>query len=78
MFLDKYLTYKQKVLISVICGGFWIFFRTSECYNLIPRLHVFPVLFVMTWIYLNYYEPLFLPFGLLILILYGKRHIFMK
>jgi len=70
MILDKWLSYRSKVIISVICSGLWIYFRTSECYNLIPRLHLFPVLFVMCWTYLNYYEPLFLPIGLLILLLY--------
>jgi hypothetical protein len=72
MLLDNLLTYDQKVIFSIICGGFWIFFRTSECYNLIPRLHIFPVIFVCTWIYLNYYDPLFLPIGLLILIAYSN------
>ena len=71
MLLDKYLNYKKKVIIAVICAGFWIFFRTSECYNLIPRHHIFPVIFVMSWTYLNYYEPLFLPIGLSVLILYS-------
>lgn len=71
MLLDKYLNYDQKVLISIICGGLWIYLRTAECYNMIPRLHIFPVLFVCTWIYLNYYEPLFLPIGLVVLISYS-------
>jgi len=74
MFLDKFISYKTKVIIAVVCSGFWIFFRTADCYNLIPRLHLFPVLFVMLWTYLNYYEPLFLPIGLSILILYAKIH----
>jgi hypothetical protein len=72
MILDKYISYKNKVLFSVICGGFWIYFRTSDCYNLIPRKHIFPVVFVMVWTYLNYYEPLFLPLGLGVLLLYSK------
>jgi len=71
MLLDKYLTFDQKVIISIICGGLWIYFRTAECYNMIPRLHIFPVIFVTIWIYLNYYEPLFLPLGLLVLIIYS-------
>jgi hypothetical protein len=71
MFFDKYLTFDQKVVISIICGGLWIYFRTSECYNMIPRLHIFPVIFVTIWIYLNYYEPLFLPLGLLVLVVYS-------
>lgn len=71
MLLDDVLNYDQKVLISIICGGLWIYLRTAECYSMIPRLHIFPVLFVCSWIYLNYYEPLFLPIGLAILILYS-------
>ena len=74
MLLDEVLTYHQKVIISIICGGFWIYFRTAECYNMIPRLHIFPVIFVCGWIYLNYYEPLFLPIGLSILIAYRYFH----
>jgi len=72
MLLDKYLSYKNKVIIAVICSGFWIYFRTSDCYKLIPRMHIFSILFTMTWVYLNYYDPLFLPIGLLVLIAYSK------
>jgi hypothetical protein len=72
MFLDKTLSYKNKVYLSVICAGLWIYFRTEDCYDMIPRNHLFPVVFVMAWTYLNYYEPLFLPIGLSILIAYSK------
>lgn len=75
MILDKYISFHNKVIISMICGGLWIYFRTQNCYDMIPRNHLFPVLFVMVWIYLNYYEPLFLPIGLGVLImhvLFGK------
>ena len=71
MILDKYLSFNKKVIISVLSAGLWIYFRTAQCYNMIPRLHLFPVIFVMIWTYLNYYEPLFLPIGLLILIGYS-------
>jgi hypothetical protein len=70
MIFDKYISYKQKVIIAVICAGLWIYFRTSDCYSMIPRLHIFPVIFVMCWSYINYYEPLALPTGLLLLIIY--------
>lgn len=70
MILDKYISFDRKVLISVICSGIWIFFRTAKCYEMIPRLNIFPVIFVMTWAYFNYYEPLFLPLGLLVLFIY--------
>ena len=70
MILDKVLSFRTKVIISVICSGLWIYFRTAQCYDMIPREHWFPVFFVMIWAYLNYYEPLFLPIGLLILIAY--------
>jgi len=68
MILDRVLTYHQKVIIAVIVAGFWIYFRTQDCYAMIPRMHLLPVLFVMAWTYLNYYDPLFLPIGLLILV----------
>lgn len=75
MLLDNYLSYDNKVFISVICSGIWIYFRTSDCYKLVPRNHIFPVFFVMLWSYLNYYEPLFLPIGLLLLVVYKFLHI---
>ena len=74
MILDNYLSYNIKVIISIVCSGLWIYFRTSDCYKLIPRHHIFPIIFVMTWTYLNYYEPLFLPLGLLVLIAYSQFH----
>ena len=72
MILDNYLSYNIKVIIAVFFSGLWIYFRTSDCYKLIPRGHVFPILFVTAWTYLNYYEPLVLPLGLLVLIAYAK------
>ena len=70
MIFDKYLSFHNKVIISIISGGLWIFFRTNQGYDLIQRKHIFPVLFVMIWIYLNYLDPLFLPIGLAILLMY--------
>ena len=75
MILDNYLSYDKKVLFSIMSSGIWIYFRTSDCYKLIPSGHLFPVLFVMIWTYLNYYEPLFLPIGLIILLLYSKVYL---
>jgi predicted tellurium resistance membrane protein TerC len=74
MLLDKYLSYDNKVIIAVIFSGTWIYFRTSDCYKLIPRAHIFPIIFVMIWTYLNSYEPLFLPLGLMILVLYSQNY----
>lgn len=73
MILDNYITYHNKVIIAIICAGLWIYFRTQDCYSMIPHKNLFPVIFVVLWTYLNYYEPLFLPIGLLILILYAKK-----
>ena len=75
MILDKYISFQQKVIISLICAGLWIYFRTQQCYDMIPRGHLFPVIFVLIWTYLNYYEPLFLPIGLLILLIYSKINV---
>ena len=68
MLLDRWLSFEQKVWISVVSAGLWIYFRTAACYEMIPRHHGFPVLFVMVWAYANYYEPLCLPIGLVVLI----------
>ena len=70
MILDNILNYDQKVLISIVIGMVWIYFRTQDCYRFLPRKEIFPVLFVGLWIYLNYYEPLFLPIGLSIMVIY--------
>jgi len=67
MILDDVISRDNKIIISVLSAGIWIYFRTAQCYNMIPRQHLFPVVFVMTWAYINYYEPLALPIGLIVL-----------
>ena len=69
LILTEWLSYEQKVWIAIVSAGIWIYFRTADCYSMIPRQHIIPVIFVVIWAYLNYYEPLFLPIGLCILIL---------
>jgi len=70
MILDDIISHDNKIILAVISAGLWIYFRTAQCYNMIPRMHLFPVLFVMAWAYINYYEPLALPIGLVILAAY--------
>jgi hypothetical protein len=72
MILDKYLTFQQKIYISLIACAIWIYFRTTECYSMIPRKSLFSVIFVLIWVYINYYEPLVAPIGLATLYLYSK------
>jgi hypothetical protein len=72
MILDKYLTFQQKIYISLIACAIWIYFRTAECYLMIPRKSLFSVIFVVIWVYINYYEPLIAPIGLSTLYLYSK------
>ena len=72
MFLDKYLSYNDKVLIALFSAALWIYYRTAECYAMIPRKSVFAVVFVVVWLYLYSYEPLFCPLGLSVLFLYSK------
>lgn len=71
MILDDYLTFEQKVIISMIAGAIWIYFRTIECYDLLKRKKILSVILVTGWIYMNYYEPLALPLGLLIMYIYA-------
>ncbi len=70
MDLIKIIGYKIKVIIAMISAGIWIYFRTPDCYVLIKRKSLFSVLFVMIWTYLVCYEPLCLPLGLLVMIIY--------
>ena len=65
MILDNLLTHEQKVYIAVLCGALWIYFRTAECYSMIPRHHLLPAVFVSLWIYFNYLDPLFYRSGYL-------------
>lgn len=74
MLLDKYISYNHKIFFSLIISGIWIYYRTSDCYVFIPRKHILPVIFVIFWNYLNYKDPLFLPIGLFILLLYRKLY----
>ena len=72
MIADKYLSYNNKIKIAVLCSGLWIYFRNSDCYAMIPRQTILPVIFVRIWTDLNYYEPLFLPLGLMCLVIYSQ------
>jgi len=67
MLFDNILTKKHKIIISMIFGMLWIYERSFDCYDLLPRKNIFASIIVAIWIYLNYKEPLFLPIGLLLL-----------
>ncbi len=72
MILDKYLNVEEKKMISIISSMIWIYFRTEDCYKLIPRKSISSVILVSLWVFLYLQDPLFLPIGLFILYLYGK------
>ena len=71
MILDNYITFDQKVIVAMISGALWIYLRTEKCYDLLKRKKLLPVILVIGWIYINYYEPLALPLGLSIMLLYA-------
>ena len=71
MILDKYISFDQKVYISIIFASLWIYLRDLGCYRLLPRRSLFAVVIVAVWTYANYYEPLFLPIGLIIMYTYN-------
>ena len=70
MLLDHYLSYHTKLIIAIVCAGIWIYFRTAECYAMLPRYSLFATIFVMIWVYMFAYEPLVCPIGLGMMILY--------
>ncbi len=71
MLFDKYLTYEQKIYIAIISASIWIYFRTLGCYVALPRKSIISVILVSIWMYCNYYEPLSVPIGLSIMVLYS-------
>ena len=66
------ISFQNKVVVSVICLGLWMYFRTENTNELLPNHSLFSVLFVMVGATLNYYDPLFLPIFLLLLYIYSK------
>lgn len=70
MILDNYLTFKQKIYISLLFSAIWIYFRDLGCYRLLPRKSIISIVLVCIWMYSNYYEPLSAPIGLIIMYLY--------
>ncbi len=71
MLFDKKISYNQIVIIAIIAGAIWIYFRKIENYRMLPNHSIFSVIFVSIWIYINYYEPLALPIGLLVMVIYS-------
>jgi hypothetical protein len=71
MILDKVLSYNDKIIISVLIGSIWIYFRSLKHYALLPRKSIISVILVGGWIYLNYIDPLFLPIGLGMMVWYS-------
>ena len=71
MILDRHLTHQQKVIIAMVAAAIWIYFRTFDCYKLLKRKSLLSVVLVVAWIYLYDKDPLFLPIGLAIMVLFG-------
>ncbi len=71
MILDNFFSRDDKIIISIIGGMLWIYFRTQECYKLVPRKSILTAIIVGCWIYLNYKDPLFLSIGVLIMYVHG-------
>ena len=58
----------------MIVGSIWIYYRKYQNYKLLERKSLRSVILVSIWIYIHYYEPLFLPIGICIIYLYSKYH----
>ena len=71
MLFDKYISKQNKLYIVMLAASIWIYFRTFECYKLLPRKNEFSIFFVILWIYLYNKDTLFLPIGLGIMFLYS-------
>ena len=71
MILDRHLTHQQKIIIAMAVAAIWIYFRTFGCYALLKRKSLISIPLVVAWIYLYDKDPLFLPVGLAIMVLFG-------
>lgn len=71
MIFDDYLTFEQKIYISLFASSIWIYFRTLGCYAALPRKSILSVFIICLWMYANYYEPLSVPIGLTLMYLYS-------
>ncbi len=71
MLLDN-ISLNGKRIFSVICAGLWVYFRTDNCSEILPNHSIFLVIFVMCCVYLNYYDPIFLPLCLFLLFCYNS------
>ena len=71
MILDRHLTHQQKIIIAMVAAAIWIYFRSFGCYALLKRKKVLSIVLVVAWIYLYDKDPLFLPIGLAIMVLFG-------
>jgi hypothetical protein len=58
-----------KIYIATLSAMIWIYYRTFDCYALLPRKSLLSVVLVALWTYFNYMEPLLLPIGLLLMYL---------
>ena len=74
MLFDKILRKEEKIIISIIIGMIWIYERSFDCYDLLPRKNILACIIVAIWIYLNYIDPLFLSIGLIFLYLICKKY----
>lgn len=71
MILDNYLTFSQKIIIALVSASIWTYFRDISNYKLLPRESIISIIIICFWLYLNYYEPLVVPIGLLIMYVYS-------
>lgn len=72
---NTFFPYPQRALVSSIIAGIFIYFRRLDYYATMPRSSVLVSLLVFAWAYLNYMEPIALPLGLILLNLFGNKHV---
>lgn len=71
MILTNHISHSNKIIFSTIVAMIWIYYRTFDCYSLLPRKSILSVSLVGLWTYYNYQEPLLLPIGLAIMYVYS-------
>lgn len=64
----------RQVVISIITGIF-IYFRTLDYYQTMPRKNMTVAALIALWTYMSIQNPIFIIAGLLALNIFGHKHL---
>jgi len=70
-----FLFWSYRIIFVSIIAVIFIYFRTLDYYKSIPRHNIIASILVVIWSYATLTEPLFLLVGLVLLNIFGEKHL---